>query len=195
MTIGGVTYPAASNVYHYHLTTDAPYTLGCYGPVKKLDECKALYPSTCGTGFTDICTLDGEINYDTDCPCYRQKSTNETYNDKIQSTSSCPAIEGLTTISVTAKNSEGKSVEVILAETKTSGYSSSNSGGSINSGSASDLNNAVSATPTKSVSATPSGAVVITTSNKPSAGTKFGGSSFIFSALSAVVVTVAGLAL
>ena len=30
-------------VYHYHLTDGVPYTLGCYGPVNSVEECKALY--------------------------------------------------------------------------------------------------------------------------------------------------------
>jgi hypothetical protein len=33
----------AGCVYHYHLTDDLPYTIGCYGPVASVAECKSLY--------------------------------------------------------------------------------------------------------------------------------------------------------
>lgn len=74
-TIGGVTYPAASNVYHYHTQPVAPWTVGCFGPVTTLNACKALYPSTCGTGTSSMTGLfsNGSVcsySYDTDCPCY-----------------------------------------------------------------------------------------------------------------------------
>jgi hypothetical protein len=67
------TYSAASDVYHYHISTEAPYTLGCFGPVSSVSACKALY-STCDTGYSCFTTADGTINYDTDCPCYRYKN-------------------------------------------------------------------------------------------------------------------------
>ena len=61
-TVGGVTYSAASNVYHYHTQSSAPFTLGCFGPVKSLAECKSLYPSTCGSGFTTFTTTKGTVS-------------------------------------------------------------------------------------------------------------------------------------
>lgn len=87
-TIDGVTYPAADWVYHYHTSEDAPYTLGCYGPVTSLEQCMALYP-TCNTGFSDICTSKGAIHYDTDCPCFRHMPSNATYNQQFSATDSC----------------------------------------------------------------------------------------------------------
>lgn len=35
-TINGVTYPAASNVYHYHTQPVAPWTVGCYGTMLRV---------------------------------------------------------------------------------------------------------------------------------------------------------------
>mmetsp|Transcript_5234 Transcript_5234/g.12588 ORF Transcript_5234/g.12588 Transcript_5234/m.12588 type:complete len:180 (-) Transcript_5234:279-818(-) len=34
---------AASTVYHYHMTAHPPFTVGCWGPVASLAECKGLY--------------------------------------------------------------------------------------------------------------------------------------------------------
>jgi hypothetical protein len=65
-------YPAATNVYHYHLQDVAPYTLGCYGPVDNLDACKTLY-DTCDGETLSIETLDGILMYDDDCTCYRDQ--------------------------------------------------------------------------------------------------------------------------
>ncbi|KAJ3303638.1 hypothetical protein HDV03_003612 [Kappamyces sp. JEL0829] len=73
-TINGVTYPAASNVYHYHTQPVAPWTVGCYGPVTTLASCQSLY-STCGTGSSAMSGTFSNgsscsYSYDTDCPCY-----------------------------------------------------------------------------------------------------------------------------
>ncbi len=56
ITIGTDTYPAATNVYHYHITPTAPFTVGCFGPVASLAAANALYPSQCTpTGTTCNC--------------------------------------------------------------------------------------------------------------------------------------------
>jgi hypothetical protein len=89
--IDGVVYPAADWVYHYHTSEDAPYTIGCFGPVSSLDQCLDLY-ATCRVGFADICTSKGEIHYDLDCPCYRQGS--QTYNSDFVVSSTCSACSG-----------------------------------------------------------------------------------------------------
>jgi hypothetical protein len=73
-------FSSATYVYHYHLSADAPYTLGCFGPVNNLTQCKSLYSSYCGSGYTNVTTSIGTFQYDTWCPCFRQMSTNETYN-------------------------------------------------------------------------------------------------------------------
>eukprot|EP00238_Polyblepharides_amylifera_P009832 CAMPEP_0196580674 /NCGR_PEP_ID=MMETSP1081-20130531/29978_1 /TAXON_ID=36882 /ORGANISM="Pyramimonas amylifera, Strain CCMP720" /LENGTH=428 /DNA_ID=CAMNT_0041900615 /DNA_START=106 /DNA_END=1392 /DNA_ORIENTATION=+ len=63
----------ASTVYHYHMTTSFPHTLGCFGPVADEAACKALYPQQCGDGVTALVVKENEVNvtYDFDlyCPC------------------------------------------------------------------------------------------------------------------------------
>ena len=60
--------------YHYHTTTSAPFTVGCFGPVSSLDECRALFPDTCGDGEVSITTANGTIQYDLFCPCYQHST-------------------------------------------------------------------------------------------------------------------------
>ena len=77
----------AGDVYHYHTTSWAPYTIGCFGPVDSVDECKSLYQGQevetegldvgrCGDGVYPIYTPDAPEGYcyDADCPCF-EKST------------------------------------------------------------------------------------------------------------------------
>eukprot|EP00475_Leptophrys_vorax_P000157 TRINITY_DN10092_c0_g1_i1.p1 TRINITY_DN10092_c0_g1~~TRINITY_DN10092_c0_g1_i1.p1 ORF type:complete len:380 (-),score=69.68 TRINITY_DN10092_c0_g1_i1:42-1181(-) len=97
-------FAAATNVYHYHITDAAPFTLGCFGPVSSLSACKSLY-STCGTGYSCFNTTSGPINYDTDCPCFQQNGT--TYNQDY--TSTCLAGATTTTTSPTAAPTSSKS--------------------------------------------------------------------------------------
>jgi len=79
-TVGTDTYPAATNVYHYHAQSKAPYVPACYGPVSNITACKALF-SDCGTSGTSetFCTTLGSITYHYDCPCFRDQ-TGATYN-------------------------------------------------------------------------------------------------------------------
>ena len=62
--------------YHYHTTAYAPFTVGCFGPVGSLEQCKSLYEG-CGTGY-DTFKYDAgsgcveEVAYDNWCPCYQQ---------------------------------------------------------------------------------------------------------------------------
>lgn len=103
---GDTSYPAASNVYHYHVSDEAPFFLGCYGPVSSLGQAKALYPS-CAAGAAaynpaiagspagkmySTCTSRGYTNYQLDCPVYRHAYANgslETYN-QMAPTAACP---------------------------------------------------------------------------------------------------------
>jgi hypothetical protein len=78
----GVSFPAQDNVYHYHTSETPPYTIGCYGPVASIAECKTLFP-TCDVGFVDFCTASGSVHYDTDCPCFSQAG--ESYNTGVVS--------------------------------------------------------------------------------------------------------------
>jgi hypothetical protein len=67
----------SSSVYHYHTTSWAPYTIGCYGPVESQDECKSLYTaagqfSGCGSDILPLKTpeIPDGYCYDVDCPCF-----------------------------------------------------------------------------------------------------------------------------
>lgn len=60
----------SSCVYHYHFTEEVPFTLGCYGPVESVEECKSLFTADptggtgCLDGFTDLLLADeynGEV--------------------------------------------------------------------------------------------------------------------------------------
>ena len=70
---------------HYHTTSWAPYTVGCFGPVESVDECKSLYQGDevetegldvgkCGTGIYPIYTPESPEGYcyDADCPCFEK---------------------------------------------------------------------------------------------------------------------------
>lgn len=73
----GVPY-SLDAIYHYHTTSWAPYTIGCYGPIESQDACKSLYDTSsslsgqCNTGIYPIYTPDSPEGYcyDTDCPCF-----------------------------------------------------------------------------------------------------------------------------
>ena len=57
-------------VYYYVIQDRAPFTVGCFGPVASVQECRALY-NTCGDGDAyEVTTNHGTIMYDPDCPCY-----------------------------------------------------------------------------------------------------------------------------
>ena len=67
-TVGPNTYPATTNVYHYHITTEAPFFVGCFGPVSSLAAANALYPSQCtSTGTT--CTCADQTTSGKTCSC------------------------------------------------------------------------------------------------------------------------------
>jgi hypothetical protein len=71
-TINGVTYPAATNVYHYHYQVGVPFSVGCFGPVNRIEDAKALY-AKCNDagGYASGCTAKGYVsNYDLYCPVY-----------------------------------------------------------------------------------------------------------------------------
>ena len=62
-TINGaaVTVPAASSVYHYHVQSGGPFTIGCYGPVASVAAAKALYPTGCG-GTSGACSATAQLS-------------------------------------------------------------------------------------------------------------------------------------
>eukprot|EP00004_Rigifila_ramosa_P014451 TRINITY_DN3296_c0_g2_i1.p2 TRINITY_DN3296_c0_g2~~TRINITY_DN3296_c0_g2_i1.p2 ORF type:complete len:298 (+),score=51.34 TRINITY_DN3296_c0_g2_i1:25-918(+) len=71
----GVTPESVGNtVYHYHFTTDQPYSLGCYGPVASLAECEQMYPACTDPTYLSIETADGVVEYAVDCPCFKTRA-------------------------------------------------------------------------------------------------------------------------
>ncbi|KAJ3017359.1 UNVERIFIED_CONTAM: hypothetical protein HDU68_011733 [Siphonaria sp. JEL0065] len=93
--VNGVTYPAASNIYHYHTQPQAPFTIGCFGPIASYAACTALYSSTCGSGMSTLTGVasDGSTcsySYDTDCPCYGAALT-FTHNQMCAVSTTVPA--------------------------------------------------------------------------------------------------------
>ena len=63
-------------VYYYVITAEPPFTVGCFGPVSSIEECRKLYPS-CGDGDEiTITTTYGSGQYDLECPCYNSEGNN-----------------------------------------------------------------------------------------------------------------------
>lgn len=64
----------ANSVYHYHTTTIAPYTIGCFGsPTVSTTQsnCSALYVG-CAAAGTSYSVLGGcYANYKVQCPCFQ----------------------------------------------------------------------------------------------------------------------------
>lgn len=78
-TINGVTYPAASNVYHYHVQPQPPYFVGCFGPVANLATAETLYSGCSAAPMADTCTSIGKTaNYTVWCPVFSDQ-----YGSKI----------------------------------------------------------------------------------------------------------------
>ena len=93
---GPVPGDSAGVSYHYHVSRDPPFTLGCFGPagavsdgsaavpgtsarLVNVSECRALYPLQCDdspptTLFTASGT--GEQLYDLYCPCFDELGSN-----------------------------------------------------------------------------------------------------------------------
>ena len=119
----GASFPAASSVYHYHVTSYAPFTVGCFGPVASIAIAKSkLYATECTAGSScsasdqllggcslgetwTACTSQGQItNYLLGCPIF-QGYNNVTkvmeYNSQMFATptASCPNCTGACTVS------------------------------------------------------------------------------------------------
>ena len=63
-------------VYYYVITEQAPFTVGCFGPVASVEECRSLH-STCEDGDTfRVETRWGAGEYDLDCPCFDELGSN-----------------------------------------------------------------------------------------------------------------------
>jgi hypothetical protein len=110
-TINGVTYPAATNVYHYHYQVGVPFSVGCFGPVNRIDDAKALY-STCNDagGFASTCTASGYLNqYDLMCPVYNNATVKW---NPYTCTADCPCSNATTTTTSAAASGLTSSQQV-----------------------------------------------------------------------------------
>jgi len=126
-TANGITVPASTNVYHYHTTTYAPFTTGCFGPVASVAAAKALYPAACTAGSVcsaasqlaggctsgqtwTACTSKGQITgYTLGCPIFQgfNSITNAMETNAAMlptATSACPACTGGCTVGSSASN-------------------------------------------------------------------------------------------
>lgn len=66
-------------VYYYPISSRAPFSLGCYGPVESVEECRALYPDTCGEEAAQVVVATTEYGsglYTLDCPCFDKNESN-----------------------------------------------------------------------------------------------------------------------
>ena len=67
---------SGAEVYYYVITAEAPFTVGCFGPIDSLEACQALYDG-CGDGDTETVTTSyGTDDYDLECPCYNSQGNN-----------------------------------------------------------------------------------------------------------------------
>ena len=131
------TYGATTATYHYHVQREAPFFLGCYGPVASLAAAMALYPSSCpatagatctcdqfaavgqtcscaaGSRMTNVCTsLGSYASYALDCPVYRQGSAsksqlNTTDPGCVPCNGNCPASASSSSSSIKAASGAG----------------------------------------------------------------------------------------
>jgi len=64
-----------AEVYYYSVSSSAPFSIGCFGPVASVEECRALYPEC--DGVTEcVTTSEGVGRYDLDCPCFDSNQSN-----------------------------------------------------------------------------------------------------------------------
>jgi len=127
-TVGkGVTFPAATNVYHYHTSLINPTLPGCFGPVTSLAAAQSMI-TTCSTTTKSskwsTCTTLGYTDYVLNCPIfhhYNSTSGTTTWANQYTSSTSCPCTSSLcatvkaTTSSTLEMDAEAESVESELA--------------------------------------------------------------------------------
>jgi len=90
--------PLGSSVYHYHVTSWAPYTIGCFGVPEGFTqaECKKLYNSSnkmsgkCNDEVYKVSTSDETYCYDLDCPCFDGRKSRLGRNTDITDCSDAP---------------------------------------------------------------------------------------------------------
>jgi hypothetical protein len=133
---GTVTYPQSTNVYHYHVTTEAPFIAGCFGPALSLAAANALYPSctktslctcdqtktcSCISGqYMSICTsLGSYASYTLNCPIYKDASTGTVTTQSQVNTadSSCIPCSGNCLGTTSSSSSSSSSTTTSLSST------------------------------------------------------------------------------
>ena len=62
------------DVYHYHVTNTAPFSIGCFGPAT-MEQCRSLYIGCSGEPIS-VTTSNGTIDYLLECPCYDKHGFN-----------------------------------------------------------------------------------------------------------------------
>ena len=89
----GVTPDSGGQTVYYYMVQDtAPFTVGCFGPVSSVQECKALYPNDCDNGETiTVTTAEGSRSYDPECPCWEPNRASSTTSPAPTSSSSSSA--------------------------------------------------------------------------------------------------------
>ncbi|CAJ1375607.1 unnamed protein product [Effrenium voratum] len=131
----GPTPESSSNVYHYHVQDQAPFTVGCYGPsasngLVSVAECRALYPKCDNDGGagTAIETHAGTVTYDKFCPCWDGAGSNMGTNivelpalstSAISYTAGSGSSSASTTSTSTAATGTGVSTTSTVASTST----------------------------------------------------------------------------
>jgi len=101
----------SSSVYHYHLSSNFPYTLGCFGsaaaaPVS-LNACRALYPNTCNSYLPTYNAAGKLYFYDDYCACGQTSGGKLAYNTTAELLAAAPLATCYTTPDATnsVKNS------------------------------------------------------------------------------------------
>ena len=100
------------DVYHYHIQTKAPFTIGCFGPnadnsTVTIDQCRDLYDECAHDKVTNA---SGEGNYTPYCPCYVDGSNYvpETYTKGGSTTPTTPTTTtGNSTTGSTSSSASG----------------------------------------------------------------------------------------
>lgn len=90
-------------VYYYSITSSAPFSVGCYGPVQSVQECRDLYPNTCGSGATveTVTTVYGSGQYTLDCPCFDKDQSNVVGQGRPGFLAPLPVVEESETVTTT----------------------------------------------------------------------------------------------
>jgi hypothetical protein len=65
-SVATTTYGATTSTYHYHVQSEAPFFLGCYGPTPSVTAAKALYPSCADSAAAATCSCSADS---TACSC------------------------------------------------------------------------------------------------------------------------------